>query len=349
MGAFLLYLFVFGFCEMGSESGFRWRKIVVVLLGFLGSVSTGVVVLYGFVCDLFLRFQGMFMLPTRDWSSLVDFSRIEGDGEADDGFIEDVNSNSVCDPDGVEREPGIVDCGSESLGLNREVIKDAEEEVTESFLRFQFPRYEEVFRTLETDGTAGESSVPEKRLKNESIHDEDKDDERLQDLASDEANQNGEVIVVSSDCDSDDASSSDKFSIRSSLLHGSSDGFLLESGSEFSEFEDDELTEELADLEEGYASDDGQIPEGQKGSQTGDASSNLEPDVQLDSAEVEVNTNNPSDSGSEESNALETLGASRVSGSVEDGGQKGQSYWPSHDTLLKAIVLRNFPEVVPAS
>ncbi|KAL9265436.1 hypothetical protein AKJ16_DCAP13848, partial [Drosera capensis] len=101
--------------------------------------------------------------------------------------------------------------------------------------------------------------------------------------------------------------SSDKFSIRSSLLHGSGDGFLLESGSEFSEFEDDELTEELADLEEGYASDDGQIPEGQKGSQTGDASSNLEPDVQLDSAEVEVNTNNPSDSGSEESNALETL------------------------------------------
>ncbi|GAB2236384.1 hypothetical protein Droror1_Dr00028191 [Drosera rotundifolia] len=311
MGALLLYLFVFGFCEMGSESGYRWRKIVVVLLGFLGSVSTGVVVLYGFVCDLLFRLHGMFMRTMRDWSSQADFIRIEGDGEADDGFIEDFNSNSVCHPDGVEREPGIVDCGSESLGLNREVIKDAEEEVTESFLRFRFPRYEEVFSTLETDGAAGESSVPEKPLKNEAIHDEDKDDEGLQDLASDEANQSGEDIVVSSDCDSDDASSSDKFSIRSSLLHGSGDGFLLKSRSEFSDFEDDELTEELANLEEGYASDDladdREIPEGQKGSQTGDASSDLEPEEQLDFAEVEINTNNPSDSGSEDSNALETL------------------------------------------
>ncbi|KAL9255702.1 hypothetical protein AKJ16_DCAP10410, partial [Drosera capensis] len=311
MGALLLYLFDFGFCEMGSESGYRWRKIVVVLLGFLGSVSTGVVVLYGFVCDLFFRLQGMFMRTMRDWSSLAVFSRIEGDGEADDGFIEDINSNRVCDPDGVERELGIVDCGSESLGLNREVIKDAEEEVTESFLTFRFPRFEEVFSTLETDGAAGESSVPEKPLKNEAIHDEDKDDEGLQDLTSDEATQNGEDIVVSSDCDSDDASSSDKFSIRSSLLHGSGDGFLLESRSDFSDFEDDELTEELANLEEGCAShdlaDDREIPEGQKGSQTGDASSNSEPDEQLDSAEVEVNTNNPSDSFSEDSNALETL------------------------------------------
>ncbi|GAB2209696.1 hypothetical protein Droror1_Dr00026918 [Drosera rotundifolia] len=67
----------------------------------------------------------------------------------------------------------------------------------------------------------------------------------LQDLASDEADQSGEDIVVSSGCDADEASSSDRFSIKSSLIYGSGDEFLLESRSESSDFNEDEQTGEI--------------------------------------------------------------------------------------------------------
>ncbi|GAB2301300.1 hypothetical protein Dimus_035332 [Dionaea muscipula] len=300
MGTQYLFLFICQFPHVGSVAQFVLKKIISFIVGVWCSVSSSVFILFGFINKLFLRFQDKFTSPMSDSSSPTVSNRPETEEKVNDDGLDSMDSNiyylSVYDI--IER---VMD--SEGFGFayehsNNEEIKDeGDEEVTKSFLSFRFQSYGEFISGGGSMGTTDDFSEAGKAMNNELGRDQNnievcpKTVASLGDLGDDQEDTDAEKVsldlgleefsgedkTVSSDSDSDSIGSSDKFSIRSSLLHPFSDGFSSDSDSELSNTmeiggKNVEQTEESHYLEKGsdLEDEDQDALQGLKSLETGD-------------------------------------------------------------------------------